>query len=39
MQDPEAGVPLSDHKSRLKTYKHCFAGKINEKRVEESRMT
>ncbi|XP_065845588.1 pleckstrin-like [Oscarella lobularis] len=26
MQDPEAGVPLSDHKSRLKTYKHCFAG-------------
>jgi hypothetical protein len=26
MQDSDAGVPLGEHKSRLKTYKECFAG-------------
>ncbi|XP_062523573.1 pleckstrin-like [Corticium candelabrum] len=26
MQDPDAGVPLGEHKNRLKTYKDCFAG-------------
>ena len=25
MQDPDAGVPLGEHKSALKTYKDCFA--------------
>ncbi|XP_062523436.1 RAC serine/threonine-protein kinase-like isoform X2 [Corticium candelabrum] len=26
MQDPDAGVPLGEHKNGLKTYKDCFAG-------------